>query len=378
MFNCIFLSLVCQIYCMKTLKMVHVVYRHGARSPLVNFPTNSHKNDWPVDPGMLTKVGMNMEYELGRFLKKRYMIDNHFLNKTYIQKEIYIRSSDTPRCLQSAETQLAGLYPPTGYQVWHNLVNNWQPIPIHTVPNDQDSLLRSLRTPCPRLRELLTAQKKKVDYIKKEKENKMLLSLLSNYTGMTVNFKELWVVYDVLKCDIAQGFAFDSWLTPSLYDQIIKLGDWTFLNKFQGDEEFSRLVGGVLLYEIVSHMEKFAINRHYKDLYKMNIYSGHDTTILSLMAALNVDLSVPPFAASIMIELYQDVNNSLFVEIEYRNSTGNPFFLKLHDCDISCPLDHFLRLTQNRSSPVQLCLFPYTDRHTTISSEEGKDETNLY
>ena len=32
------------------------VYRHGARSPIAFFPNNQYKKQWPVDPGMLTKV----------------------------------------------------------------------------------------------------------------------------------------------------------------------------------------------------------------------------------------------------------------------------------------------------------------------------------
>lgn len=42
-----------------------------------------------------------------------------FSQKTIIYNllQVYIRSSDVERCLQSAETQLAGFYPPKGYQV---------------------------------------------------------------------------------------------------------------------------------------------------------------------------------------------------------------------------------------------------------------------
>ena len=59
-------------------------------------------------------IGMMMEYNLGKFLKKRYMDDTKFLNHSYVHNEVHIRSTKVERCLQSAEAQLAGLYPPKG------------------------------------------------------------------------------------------------------------------------------------------------------------------------------------------------------------------------------------------------------------------------
>ncbi|KAJ1101649.1 hypothetical protein NDU88_006715 [Pleurodeles waltl] len=113
------------------------VYRHGDRSARESYPNDPHKEDaWPQGYGQLSTIGMNQHYKLGQYLKKRYQ---GFLNATYNRDEIYVRSTDYDRTLMSAEANLAGMYPPTGEQIWNDTIP-WQPIPVHTVPLSEDQV----------------------------------------------------------------------------------------------------------------------------------------------------------------------------------------------------------------------------------------------
>ena len=60
----------------------------------------------------------------------------------FSETEIYVRSTDVDRTLMSAMSNLAGLYPPSGDQIWNKDIM-WQPIPVHTRPTLVNYLLNS-------------------------------------------------------------------------------------------------------------------------------------------------------------------------------------------------------------------------------------------
>ena len=128
------------------LKQVHLLFRHGDRTPISAYPNDPWRNySWPGGWGQLTTRGIKRHFQLGQWLRQRY---SGFLSDQYDREEIVIRSTDTDRTLMSALSNLAGLFPPDSQQTWNtNLA--WQPIPVHTVPQEEDYLLSS-HAFCPR------------------------------------------------------------------------------------------------------------------------------------------------------------------------------------------------------------------------------------
>lgn len=70
------------------------------------------------------------------------------MGPTFHVNEVYVRSSDVDRTIMSAMANLAGLFPPTGDQVWNKNLP-WQPIPVHVVPYESDYITNGGVLPCP-------------------------------------------------------------------------------------------------------------------------------------------------------------------------------------------------------------------------------------
>ena len=334
----------------KTLKMANIVYRHGARSPIAFYPNDPYQEKfWPDGSGRLTQYGMRLEYDLGKFFKERYMTNTSFISQQYVHKEVYIQSSDVDRCIESAETQLAAIYPPKGYQIWNTEIP-WQPIPIHSIPMYEDVMLNPQKVYCPRLQQLLKDKQSSPEFKRKVLENKELLNKLSNHSGMAVNLQNIYYISDPVKCEKAEGLKIPKWI-DELWEQVLALSDWCLVYKFSGGDEIGRLLGGSLLGKINENMKKLSEEKDVENLFKLNMWSGHDTSLLSLCSALDIKLHVPNYAASLMIELYHSTTKGYFVQILYRKDFKNTVKqLKLKECDVSCPLDQFLKLTKVRTT----------------------------
>ena len=322
------------------LKMVHLLYRHGDRTPCGGYPTDPYKDrsNWPVGPGQLTSVGKRMHYELGEWLRKRY---DGFLSSNYSEEEIYVRSTDVDRTLMSAMSNLAGLYPPSGYWVWNPDIP-WQPIPVHTVPQQWDTLLSNKHAQCPRLthirEQLQDSQFMKSLY----EDNKDLFDYISKHSGWEIKTVEkLDWVYDSLLVEYIYNKTLPAW-THSVFPggRFEELRNLVFLLDSY-DHEMSRLQAGPFLSEVVGHYED-------KPSKKVFMYSAHDTTVSYVLNTLGIYNGLaPPYASAVLFELYS-LPAGLHVKISYRNDTTRPpYILTIPGCTQLCPLQSFIDLTES-------------------------------
>ncbi|KAL8165485.1 UNVERIFIED_CONTAM: hypothetical protein K2H54_046213 [Gekko kuhli] len=237
----------------------------------------------------------------------------------------------------SAQSNLAGLFPPTGAQVWNQRIA-WQPIPVHTLPRKQDRLLTYPILDCPKFLKLLKetmdsdAFKLKLkDYMDDKPEIllqtaqaiKMLLLPINveNFepflaqtapklgydvkTLLDVNNHKLWNAYDTL---LVQVLLINYYSLSSFHKRTIHV------TRSKITSGHAR-IQGLLVKAILEDITKAATNADPK---KMMMYSAHDITIVALQSALDVfDKKLPPYAACHLFELYQEANGQVSTQMQH-------------------------------------------------------------
>ncbi|XP_060069590.1 lysosomal acid phosphatase-like isoform X2 [Ylistrum balloti] len=323
----------CQGDYTSNLRLVNMVYRHGDRSPIDVYKGDPNGKDvWPNGFGWLSKIGMNQHYELGQWIRNRYM---GFLSSNYNNTEMLVTSSDEDRCLMSAACNLAGLYPPAGEQVWNSNMT-WQPIPIHTKPKYEDNRI-NMGESCPSYTQQYDADMRSPRIAAIDKANEDFYDFLYNKTGWgPQNVTTLWKISDLLLCEKAHGLKWESWANKTwrnenmtVYEKLHYLDDIAFRLMFSGHK--SRLKGGPLLKEIIENMRNQLKGSQKTKLY---MHSGHDTTVAALLTALGLfeHGKSPPYAAMVSIELRDNTTvhpYQQFVNVWYKNTTDNVYKLTI-------------------------------------------------
>ncbi|KRZ70788.1 putative acid phosphatase 5 [Trichinella papuae] len=330
----------------EALRLVQVVWRHGARASLENtFLNCNHSSEYGA--GELSQVGFMEQYELGQFLHERY---KNFLSE-FKMDEIYVRSTDTNRTILSALVNLAGLFPHNSNDSALHL--NWQPIPVHSVPKDNDPLLYTFAK-CKKVddiywNEVMTS----APVLKLMHEHAELFDLLRKQTGFPLKtLDDIYQVYEPLYSLIKNdGFlpCLPEWLTVELY-QIIEHLYRVSTTFYYNDQRIKPYRGGILLEHIANQIHKKILGSIPKAKYFG--YSTHDLTLIGLLENLNVYNAEnhPEFSAALMVELHETSTHGYTIELWYRTSLNNNTLKQLFipECSPTCSAEEFLNFSKDK------------------------------
>ncbi|XP_076260190.1 venom acid phosphatase Acph-1-like isoform X2 [Rhynchophorus ferrugineus] len=269
-----------------TLKLVHVLFRHGDRNPETSslWETNPYYNEsfYRQGYGQLTNNGKRTEYSLGQALRERY---DDFLGSEWNINYIDVRSSDVNRTKMSALLVNAGLWPPEDDDVWLSSFN-WQPVPYNYLPSEDDK-------------------------------------------------EEL-------------GFPLEEW-TQSVYPEPLHSAAVDYYYIETNNTILRKITSGYLLNKILFDTENKINGNISPQNRKMFFYSGHETNIATLLLTLEAyDLTdIPPYGGYVLLELHEiDGVNGL--KLFYQNyEQADPIPLKLPNCDYFCVYDDFYQQVQD-------------------------------
>lgn len=242
------------------------------------------------------------------------------------------------RTLMSALADLSGFYPPTGKDVWNpNL--NWQPIPVHTVPERLDSILAAKKE-CPVYDYELKKLYKSPDFKAFDKKYKPLYKYLTQNTGKIVDsLQSVQNVFSCLHIEEMNNYTLPEWTKKVYPNPMFEVSGLSFAVKTY-TTLLARLKTGPLLKEILYHYKNKTqgILKPNRNLF---IYSAHDTTVANMLNTLGVFRTLgyhnPPYTATILFEL-RELNGKHFVQVFYKNST-EPQLLDIPNCGTHCPLE---------------------------------------
>lgn len=313
---------------------------------------------WPEGFGSLDNAGRQRMYKLGKFLRRRY---EGFLGDSI--REIYSRSSDVDRCIESSHAVLAGLYPPSERFLWNKELR-WVPAPVHTVPAPEDYLLNEAgrKFLIDVINEIQLVQKSeavKKLYEDSVKERELMERELGYEYDMFWKFK---ATYSTLDIEERNGLEMPSWYTPELKEKLYRYAGIAFGLAGGGTEKLKKLRCGHLLNDIVSRMEMAPIDgpklRDQSDFMqptnaptgvddrRIVHYSTHDSILAAFLESLNINtpMPIPPaFGATFFVELYVDLDeqglpvSEKYIKLFYMDDTDseNPIEKKLPNCKLN-------------------------------------------
>ncbi|KAK3932271.1 Prostatic acid phosphatase [Frankliniella fusca] len=332
-----------------TLEQLHVVFRHGNRTPEAPYPTDPNMNDsWPpVGWDQLSQAGIASTYRLGRLFRQLY---GDFVGDLYYQTDVNATSTDIPRTKLSLQAFMAGLFPARGSERWDaagTLGHSWQPFVYHYMPKHLDDFLYINGVECPRydrefaqavrserVRQILGADQDMVDDLKEKAGINATLAGISRF-------------YCTVSIETNEGRIVPDWVKPYYPDRLEKMALWHFHARVL-TRSMQRIKAGPLVKHLVATMREARDGVARPRLW---IYSGHDDTVSALGLAIRTwKAFYPDFNAMLVVELLKKADTGEYaVQVVVRESHAvDAHVVPVDGCEANpCPLNKFHELVKD-------------------------------
>eukprot|EP00803_Ostreobium_quekettii_P011402 evm.model.scf_473.6 EVM.evm.TU.scf_473.6 scf_473:14901-20973(+) len=400
------------------LLFVGVLHRHGARTGVHHFTFENFT--WPWKLGALTPKGMRMGFTMGQKLRADYW---PHLSSGISKLDINVTSTDYPRTIDTVHSLLVGLFlegeekedvvqgncscrPEHGGEAapvdcigkclgLDFVPTHLPPVKVLNASNVEASLLRqhdvckeyqSWRLEWNKSEAYKTALKDfstQINFVKQVVDGEQLCAddpanetVGGNASKWcdNVTLHAVDKVWSNAVCSLAEGIDYPS---PTNHTDLI--------NRLQPTVEFlwhhwynvqqGPYIGGILLNDILVHMKaaEDTANMLLKSQSRkmgtitsaqgasMAIYSAHDSTVASLLAALGMkNWALPYFIAHVTVELWAADSSNVSgprVILKY-NDGREDHALDIEGCSNGeCPFSSLLKVTAGRRSTMANCTF---------------------
>lgn len=261
--------------------------------------------------GQLTQIGQTQQQTLGAMLGERYVSDLQLLPSQLEPAMMFVRSSETPRCLESAQELLGGLYP------FADGVDVADVVSIYTVDAAVDSMQLNGDL-CPALDEAL---------LETLYENRTFIEHILEYLAPvtpailkafnTTDPLQGLLNYDTLVCLQAHGLPWPKGINQVVFDFLTDA-----YNQFgTAAWKSGAFAMGPFFQTLLNNMQVVVSSGGLVDP-RFMLFSGHDTSVGPTLSALGVYEGLwPPYASHVYFELYQNVSDAdqFFVQVLYQD-----------------------------------------------------------
>lgn len=351
----------------ETLRAVSLLFRHSVISPKYSPP--KIKTEWPMGFRQLTSIGIKRTYMSGQALRQKYIMELALISARYKMPEVYFRSSDTDRALQTAQVLALGLFPlgtgpdPSIYNKALKAVPSpelaYTPVPVHSVALTNDRLMRpwTKQAGCKKYRRYVKSFSKTKLYRMQAKRFSPFLQRMAAITGVNEGKKSPKIlfyineIYEPLSSNIAHNLPIPKAISSQDLELLRALSDWNYHYQFLG-KKVGRLTGGPFVGEISDNFSRYIENPG--KARKFNVYSGHQRTVLGVEAALGIETAhtegpffkgrVPALGSHYAFELHEGAKGAYWVRLKYITDKGETT-ISIPGCDgPNCPFKRFRKI----------------------------------